>query len=47
MDDVLDVHGLVVLGEQPATNRRLQRAKAEVDLDDLFLAIHPIPARSP
>jgi hypothetical protein len=30
----------------PATYRRLQRVKAEVDPDDLFLAIHPIPARA-
>jgi FAD/FMN-containing dehydrogenase len=29
------------------TYRRLQRVKAEVDPDDLFLAIHPIPARAP
>ena len=29
-----------------ATYRRLQRVKAEVDPDDLFLAIHPIPARA-
>jgi Berberine and berberine like len=27
------------------TYRRLQRVKADVDPDDLFLAIHPIPAR--
>jgi hypothetical protein len=31
----------------PATYRRgLQRVKAEVDPDDLFLAIHPLPARA-
>jgi hypothetical protein len=29
------------------TYRRLRRVKAEVDPDDLFLAIHPIPARAP
>jgi hypothetical protein len=28
------------------TYRRLQRVKADVDPDDLFLAIHPIPARA-
>jgi Berberine and berberine like len=28
------------------TYRRLERVKAEVDPDDLFLAIHPIPARA-
>jgi FAD/FMN-containing dehydrogenase len=28
----------------PDAYRRLQRVKAEVDPDDLFLAIHPIPA---
>jgi hypothetical protein len=28
----------------PEVYRRLQRVKAEVDPDDLFLAIHPIPA---
>jgi FAD/FMN-containing dehydrogenase len=30
----------------PATYRRLQRVKAEVDPDGLFLAIHPLPARA-
>jgi hypothetical protein len=30
----------------PGTYRRLQRVKAGVDPDDLFLAIHPIPARA-
>jgi hypothetical protein len=30
----------------PDTYRRLERVKAEVDPDDLFLAIHPIPARA-
>ena len=31
----------------PDTYRRLQRVKAEVDPDDLFLPIHPIPAPTP
>lgn len=30
----------------PGTYRQLRRVKAEVDLDDRFLAIHPIPARA-